>query len=255
MSKNLKLHASYSVIMSSGIASLHKILKDETRSKIILLLDEKGSISYTDLMETLGFLTTGLLNYHLKTLGDLVSKDESGQYILTEKGKLASRLLKEFPNGSFLNSGTKPRWWRRFWIEMAIFATFALAIVWAAYFSGYLDVNGVQRGIISIVSAVAFAYMFHHILRDVLSKKRQLMIAKVAWTGLGAWLGWVITFFGTVLISAIYRFYGESPPLANANGWWFLILSFVVAPIVGARFGYWFGKRRRFKTPNYNPDA
>jgi hypothetical protein len=34
--------------------------------KIVLLLNEKGSISYTELMETLGFVTTGLFNYHLK---------------------------------------------------------------------------------------------------------------------------------------------------------------------------------------------
>jgi DNA-binding transcriptional ArsR family regulator len=46
--------------MSSGIASLYKILKDETRSKIVLLLNERGSLSYTELMETLGFVTTGL---------------------------------------------------------------------------------------------------------------------------------------------------------------------------------------------------
>jgi len=40
--------------MTSGINSIHKILKDETRQKILLLLDEKGSISYTKLMNALG---------------------------------------------------------------------------------------------------------------------------------------------------------------------------------------------------------
>ena len=64
--------------MSSGIESLHKILKDETRTKIVLLLHEKGSLSYTELMETLGFVTTGLFNYHLKVLGDLLAKNEAG---------------------------------------------------------------------------------------------------------------------------------------------------------------------------------
>ena len=63
--------------MSSGIESLHKILKDETRTKIVLLLHEKGSLSYTELMETLGFVTTGLFNYHLKVLGDLLAKNEA----------------------------------------------------------------------------------------------------------------------------------------------------------------------------------
>jgi hypothetical protein len=40
---------------------------------------------------------TGLLNYHLKVLSDLIIKNESGQYMLAENGKLASRLLIEFP--------------------------------------------------------------------------------------------------------------------------------------------------------------
>ena len=93
--------------MSSGIESLHKILKDETRTKIVLLLHEKGSLSYTELMETLGFVTTGLFNYHLKVLGDLLAKNEAGQYTLSEKGKLAARLLIEFPNAQ--QSGGKPK--------------------------------------------------------------------------------------------------------------------------------------------------
>jgi len=91
------LQYSILAIMSSGFASLHKILKDETRRKIILLLNDKGSLSYTDLMDTLGIVSTGTLNYHLKVLGDLLTRNEAGQYMLTEKGKLASRILLEFP--------------------------------------------------------------------------------------------------------------------------------------------------------------
>ncbi|MEM4733927.1 MAG: winged helix-turn-helix domain-containing protein, partial [Candidatus Bathyarchaeia archaeon] len=82
--------------MDSGFASLHKILKDETRRKIILLLHERGSLSYTDLMNTLSIVNTGRLNYHLKILDNLILKREDGQYMLTEIGTLASRLLIEF---------------------------------------------------------------------------------------------------------------------------------------------------------------
>jgi uncharacterized membrane protein YqjE len=83
--------------MNSGLASLHKVLKDETRRNIVLLLNEKGSLSYTDLMKTLEIDNTGRMNYHLKVLADLIMKSEEGQYALTEKGKLASRILLEFP--------------------------------------------------------------------------------------------------------------------------------------------------------------
>lgn len=86
-----------SLIMKSGIDSLHKILKDNTRRKIILLLRDKESLSYTDLMKALGITNTGKMNYHLKVLGNLLSKRENGQYVLTEKGMLASQLFLEFP--------------------------------------------------------------------------------------------------------------------------------------------------------------
>src|SRR3972149_7649307 len=102
--------------MTSGIASLHKILKDETRRQILLLLNEKGSLSYTDLMDTLGIVSTGTLNYHLKVLGDLLTRNEAGQYMLTEKGKLASRILLEFLETSPNGRQSKPRWWLRYWI-------------------------------------------------------------------------------------------------------------------------------------------
>ena len=83
--------------MSLGIDTLHKILKDKTRVKIILLLQEKGNLSYTDLMKALEITNTGKMNYHLKILAALLSKNEAGQYTLSEKGKLASKLLHEFP--------------------------------------------------------------------------------------------------------------------------------------------------------------
>jgi len=86
--------------MTNGFASLHKVLKDETRRRIVLLLNEKGSLSYTDLMNTLEIDNTGRMNYHLKVLDDLIAKRENGQYALTEKGKLSSQLLLELPENT-----------------------------------------------------------------------------------------------------------------------------------------------------------
>jgi hypothetical protein len=63
----------------------------------LLLLREKQNLSYTELIGALGIKSTGKLNYHLKVLGDLLSKAGNGGYVLTEKGALASRLLLEFP--------------------------------------------------------------------------------------------------------------------------------------------------------------
>lgn len=134
--------------MGSGIASLHKVLKDETRRKIILLLQEKGSLSYVDLMKALVITNTGKMNYHLKVLGDLLSKKEDGQYALTEKGTLASRLLLEFPEATPRQMGLNPERPQVFWGGIIIcgFAIIGLFILLryllVAFTSGYTSQLG-----------------------------------------------------------------------------------------------------------------
>lgn len=83
--------------MDVDFASLHKVLKDPTRRDIILHLNRKGQLTYTELMNLLEVTNTGKLNYHLKILNDLLQKGEDGKYSLTEKGLLASQLLQKFP--------------------------------------------------------------------------------------------------------------------------------------------------------------
>ena len=78
-------------------SSLHKILSDVTRRSILDLLAEKETLSYTEILALLRVTNTGRLNYHLKVLGVLVSKDDQGRYHLTERGKLAASLLRTFP--------------------------------------------------------------------------------------------------------------------------------------------------------------
>jgi DNA-binding transcriptional ArsR family regulator len=78
-------------------SSLHKILSDTTRRSILELLAEKEALSYTEIMALLQVTNTGRLNYHLKALGALISKDDQGKYHLTERGKLSVNLLQAFP--------------------------------------------------------------------------------------------------------------------------------------------------------------
>jgi len=79
------------------VGALYKVLKDETRRRIVLLLHERGSLAYMDLMNFLEITNTGKMNYHLKILGDLLLKGADGRYALTEKGSLAAQLLLKFP--------------------------------------------------------------------------------------------------------------------------------------------------------------
>ena len=128
------------------------------------MLNEKGSLSYSDLMDSLGIVSTGTMNYHIKVLGDLVDKNEVGHYFLTEKGKLASRLLIEFPEPDYALQ-TKRKWWRRFWIVAILLQFAGLAVVLALYFLGSLDFSWVVRSFFGHIFGVIFLYFFYRMIR------------------------------------------------------------------------------------------
>src|SRR5579864_5941307 len=87
--------------MSENLSNLHKILKDETRVRILEILENKASLSYGDLLSQSGITNTGRLNYYLKVLGDLISKDgETGLFSLSEKGRLAIEFLQKLSKTS-----------------------------------------------------------------------------------------------------------------------------------------------------------
>ncbi|MCW4002707.1 MAG: hypothetical protein NWE95_02195 [Candidatus Bathyarchaeota archaeon] len=83
--------------MDTGEHSIYYVLNDETRRRLILALKDKKEVAYTDLLNALQIENTGRLNYHLKVLEGFVSKNSKGNYVLTEKGKVASKLLLGFP--------------------------------------------------------------------------------------------------------------------------------------------------------------
>jgi len=72
--------------------NIYSILSHPFRRKILLLLEREGFIPYTDLMEKLGLAQTGQLNFHLKKLGSLISKDKKS-YFLTEDGKRVLNII------------------------------------------------------------------------------------------------------------------------------------------------------------------
>jgi DNA-binding transcriptional ArsR family regulator len=152
--------------MSSSIESLNKILKDETRRKILLLLNDKQSLSYTDLMETLKIGSTGTLNYHLKVLGELLEKNEAGQYMLTEKGNVAVRFLTVFPEQDGILEAKKT-WWRRYWIISIAIPASSLLIMLFLYFSGQLNTYWLARSITGFISAIVLSYFFYRMVRPI----------------------------------------------------------------------------------------
>jgi Predicted transcriptional regulator len=232
-----------------GFNSLYKALKDETRKRIILALNENGSLTYTDLMQMLNIDSTGRLNYHIKVLNELIVKKENGEYHLTEKGRLASQLLCEFPETN-QNSQTKVR---QFWITAGIAQVGFLLSVIALYYFNYVNSGGLIRGLI-----VAFFCMILTILlyrtktvRVYSGSKTEHHALKIFYPMIGACLGGAIAFFSGVVMSGISIFITKHPFFTGAYVNWFLVVAFVIAPVIGGLSGYLVGRKNNFKKPNW----
>ena len=241
--------------MSSGLASLHKILKDETRRKTVLLLSQKGVLSYTELMDELGIASTGMLNYHLKVLGDLLVKNEAGQYSLTERGKLAARFLTEFPDEN--NQLEKRKRQRIFWTAVGISQIITLFTVWTLHYSGYIDFANAVRSTVAAISGVALAYLGYRAWsnRPEPGSKSERFRMKIAYTAGGAWLVLFIGFFGPVLFTLVSMRLGGPNVFrlidaAVGGTLYFLLLLFLALPIGGV-IGYYLGKRNGFSKPRW----
>lgn len=84
---NIKIGA---VRMKDDATRINRILANPTRRTILELLRQNMEMSYVEIRQTLGSINTGRLNYHLRILGDLISKNPvTGKYILTEAGSAA----------------------------------------------------------------------------------------------------------------------------------------------------------------------
>ncbi len=127
-------------------SSLHKILSDTTRRNVLELLAEKEGLSYTEIMALLQITNTGRLNYHLKALGALVSKDDQGKYSLNERGKLAANMLKTFPERAPVDSLKSFVRWRLVESENLIISfiwIFVIVISLGLFWTGTAYVAGI----------------------------------------------------------------------------------------------------------------
>jgi DNA-binding transcriptional ArsR family regulator len=221
--------------MSHGIAFLHKILKDETRQKIITLLATKGSLSYTELLEQLDVLT-GILNYHLKILGDLLEKNASGQYLLSEKGQIAYRVLTEFPNGQ--PKVVDKRIYKA-WIILTVTSVILLIL------NGYFLNIPVERTALALaILLLATAAAFYVRIRPSTSGNRIFFVAVGACClGFLLWAAVTLIILHTGIRWTILKTTG------NLGDDLFALASLIICWVTGGYIGDWLGRRRGYVIP------
>ena len=241
-------------IMGSGLSSLHKVLKDETRRKIILLLNEKSSLSYTELINTLGISSTGTLNYHLKILSELISKNESGLYILTEKGRLASQLLLEFPDKK-THYQTEPQLPRLVRIATVIVSAIFMVGFFALYIRGVIDFSRfVIWEFVAISATIIFLVSLYG--RRIIVKwstRRQMSTHKMIHIGFYALAGAAVFLSGGSLLLVSFQTFLNSVgiPFSLFPVSWWIIISCFFGPIIGGCLGYFIYKRSKYSKAVY----
>jgi DNA-binding transcriptional ArsR family regulator len=164
--------------MKIQLAALHKILKDETRRKVVRLLNEKGSLSYTDLMKTLEISNTGRLNYHLKILNDLILKRGDGQYVLSEKGKRAWCLLLEVSEKNNHYSQMKSKWRRLFWIATGTLTALITITNLVLCGVGVVNLKMLFQGFLDTFALTFVLYLMYRVIMEVLSEKNRFSLLK-----------------------------------------------------------------------------
>jgi hypothetical protein len=233
--------------MSTDLTNLYKALKDPNRQTIIGILEAKGATSYTELLEASETGSTGLLNYHLKVLGDLVEKNAEGQYVLSEKGKVASSVLHNFPPQAEL--ARKRRAQKIYWSLLAVGQIVLLASFVVVYFLGLIDIIRLVQACIACAIFLPMSYFGYKSIVNPPSpgSDRMKKRMRVAYPLGGAWLGFAISFFVVGLVLATF-----ARPLLRyfwtAEYWAFMVAG---APALGAVWGYWVGKRNGFNQPKW----
>jgi hypothetical protein len=178
-------------------------------------------------------------------LGDLLAKDEEEKYVLTEKGKLASRLLLEFPEDN--NIRKKPTWWRKFWIAEAIVTPIYLAINIALYFRGYIDATTLYDLTLGVFACIGIGYMITHIKKDVLSAQGLLKLNRALYLLLGLLTGGFLIWGGLTVAMNVT---GASFWLKGIIGDGALaITTMIPCYIAGYLLGDWIGKKNKLLHP------
>ena len=80
------------------VSKVLAVLSHPLRREILSNLDEKGELSFTDIMNDIK-VDTGKLSFHIRNLNGSIEQTEVGKYKLTRMGEHAISLLKVLKPG------------------------------------------------------------------------------------------------------------------------------------------------------------
>ena len=86
--------ASSNGIGTIDVEDVYAVLSNPIKRRIIEVVAERGAASFTDLRRDLN-ISVGALYYNLDGLKDYITKDSNRRYVLTEKGFVLYKALKE----------------------------------------------------------------------------------------------------------------------------------------------------------------
>jgi hypothetical protein len=138
----------------------------------------------------------------------------------------------------------KSKWWRRFWVGIAISVSVLIIAQYAAYLLGYIDLFKLFGGVLVLLLTIPLTYTVWYIQTRYQHSKTVHVMNKIAFIMAGACLAFPITLFATAFI--IWAI-GAAPPTSYLGPWPTLILLMVVPMIIGALIGYWIGRRRNYR--------
>jgi len=85
--------------MPDDLDYILQAISNETRRRILRLLNQEPGLTYTKIMKRLGIEDSGTLGFHLKKMSRLLRKNEFGEYSLSDLGRRALEILERLENG------------------------------------------------------------------------------------------------------------------------------------------------------------
>jgi hypothetical protein len=241
--------------MDSDIAVFYKVLKDGINQKILTVINENGSLSHADLMEKTGINSDSLLNWHLKILVEFLRKNEKNQYLLTEKGQTALKILTENPE-QIKNFKRKKQ--KQSWIALGIVYAISFSVILTLYSQEYINTKtlspfiGMFAGMIMLLSV---GYYIDEVdLMSEKAKKKRIVAIKLSLTTTGIAIGLLVALFGSAIADVI-TVYINDPHFIQVikSNPAFDYIYFCSAAAIGGSIGYYIGKKHiktRLQTHN-----